>query len=721
MESNKKFLEFAESLKLVRKAEVEFDGKNQIDSIYTDLLPNDGIINKVNLPRTTILIGRKGTGKSTIFQKSQKDIDKNEKFLSIYVDVKSLYDNSSPAFPSEIDCLPDTDELVKYLIYSNFIREIILKTKEKLQVRIEKKYMYNILNIGNLALGPVFEKLNEIETSIDSVFKKLNSNLITSYKNSVSSTTTEKDELSLGVGVKDGVSAKVASTNDNTNSLKKDFDTTLITYLDIKKCFIENLIKIKEILKVKNIFIYLDDYSEIDKQAQILFMDWFIAPVNNLSEDFVKFKIATYPKRFYYGKLDNSKIDEISLDFFDAFYTFEKKTDIIDISRMEHLSLDYTKRLLENRFKLFFPNSQWEDFFEINSESIYEIMFNASMNMPRKMGYILSYCYEACLIHKTRIGVSALENAALRYYNDVIEKYFLVNEYVCKPFEDKISNEHQYELLELMIKRQVSNKQYLVKRSAKDTSHFYINSDLTYLLDNLELNGFVTTYNKVKGQNNTFSTLFSLDYGLCKKFQLAYGKPSLSKTNSHSLSPIINFNNLILDYFNSTQVIRCSEGHEFPYSQLSEFKRFKMNCPTCIEQMKFTPCEVSIKFKELKQRFIEQEEKENIKVAFPEFMLLNFLKISQTSLSDKRIASTLDISMDSVSVLIDKLVEKEMCEHDIDVSNTLNREYVRITSKGVRLVERIEKLVGNVRIQFSGKPISEEKATTKRISVKQKK
>lgn len=54
-------------------------------------------------------------------------------------------------------------------------------------------------------------------------------------------------------------------------------------------------------------------------------MDWFIAPVNNLSDDFVKFKIATYPKRFYYGKLDNSKIDEISLDFFDAFYSIEKE------------------------------------------------------------------------------------------------------------------------------------------------------------------------------------------------------------------------------------------------------------------------------------------------------------------------------------------------------------------------------------------------------------
>jgi hypothetical protein len=85
----------------------------------------------------------------------------------------------------------------------------------------------------------------------------------------------------------------------------------LITYLDIKNSFINNLVKIRDILKVKFLFIYLDDFSEIEKPAQELFMDWFIAPVNNLSDDFVKFKIATYPKRFYYGKLDNGKIDEV--------------------------------------------------------------------------------------------------------------------------------------------------------------------------------------------------------------------------------------------------------------------------------------------------------------------------------------------------------------------------------------------------------------------------
>ena len=53
------FLEFAESLKLVRRANLEKEGKTIIEKIYTDLLPNNGVINKVNLPRTTIVVGEK--------------------------------------------------------------------------------------------------------------------------------------------------------------------------------------------------------------------------------------------------------------------------------------------------------------------------------------------------------------------------------------------------------------------------------------------------------------------------------------------------------------------------------------------------------------------------------------------------------------------------------------------------------------------------------------
>lgn len=696
-EKIEKFLEFAESLKLVRNDYVESDGKKIIEEIYTDLLPNNGVINKVVLPRTTVLIGRKGTGKSTIFQKAQIELDKNKKCLSIYIDVKSLYDNSTPTLPEEIEKLKQSQELIKYLIYSNFIKEIIIKTKEKLKQRLERNFFIQKLNLSEALLENVNKELDTIQSSIEEVFKNLNATLVTSFKNSFSKQTDHKNEVSLEASIEKGFSGKIGAVDSQQNSFKKEFDNTLITYLDLKKCFIDNIIKIRDILKLKTIYIFLDDFSEIDRYAQGLFMDWFIAPVNNLSDDFVKFKIATYPKRFHYGRLDNSKIDEVSLDFFDAFYSIEKRSSSIDISKMEHLALDYTERLITNRFSVYFPNNNWEDLFEIKPKELYELLFISTMNTPRKMGYILSYCYESCLIHNTKIGKSAIENAALRYFTDIIEKYFLVNEYICKPFDDKISNIHQYELLDLIVGKQVSNKKFLGKKKIKDTSHFYITNDIAYLLDNLELNGFISTYNKVKDESNIFSTVYCLDLGLCKKYEFFFGKPGVAKTNSHTLPAILNFNNLVIDYFNSTQVIRCERGHEFQYKQLSEFKLFDMNCPTCVQERIFSKCEVQMKFTELRKKFIEQEENEKFRISFQEYMILNLLKVSQSTLSFQRISSSQDLSIQTVSGTIDKMTKKGWLEIDTAAGQTLNKELVKITSKGVRLAEKIDKLLKELR------------------------
>ena len=696
-----KFLEFAESLKLVRNANVEVNNKIIIDDIYTDLLPNNGILSKINLPNTTILIGRKGTGKSTIFQKSQREIDKNKKYLSIYIDVKTLYDNSTPTLPPDIEGLPESKELIKYLIYSNFVKEIILKTRCKLKKRVEKNYIVNVLNLSEVLLEDVDRELDNIEKEIDAVFKQLNTTLITSFKNSISSKVENSDNANLAASTTKGIGGSIGCSETIEKSIKTEFNNSLTTYLDIKKSFIDNIIKIRDILKIKNLFIYLDDFSEIDKYAQILFMDYFIAPVNNLSDNFVKFKIATYPKRFHYGKLDNAKIDKVSLDFFDAFYTIEKKTGITDISAMEGLALDYTERLLSNRFKVYFPNNSWEELFEITPEELYEQLFMSTMNVPRKMGYILSYCHESCLIYGAKIGKSAIENAALRYYNDVIEEYFLVNEYVCKPFEDKVSNEHQYELINHIIKRQITNKEHLSekRRGITDTSHFFVSNDLAYLLDNLELNGFISTYNQRKDDTNVISNVYCIDLGLCKKFNLIYGKPRVNKTNGHTLNPLFNFNNLIMEYFNTTQVIKCEKGHESHYSQLDNIKLFGMKCPICMQENIITTCSVQPKYADIKQKFDEKENNEAVKITFPEYTVLDILKKVQQSVSYERLSFNIDVSLAFLPRIIEKMLNKGWVEMDLDLEKALQKEHVRITIKGVKVWGKINKLINDVKIE----------------------
>lgn len=91
-----KFARIAESLRQYRRAELgdfqEELGSRPIDTLYVDPLQENAILNSVLSSNTVFLLGRKGTGKSTIFARAQNALRQRQDILSMYADVKSLYD-----------------------------------------------------------------------------------------------------------------------------------------------------------------------------------------------------------------------------------------------------------------------------------------------------------------------------------------------------------------------------------------------------------------------------------------------------------------------------------------------------------------------------------------------------------------------------------------------------------------------------------------------------
>src|SRR5580692_680491 len=90
------FAKIAESLRQYRRAELsDFEndvGGNPVDLLYVDPLESDAVLKTVLLNNTTFLVGRKGTGKSTVFAKAQIELRKRTDAISVYVDVKSLHE-----------------------------------------------------------------------------------------------------------------------------------------------------------------------------------------------------------------------------------------------------------------------------------------------------------------------------------------------------------------------------------------------------------------------------------------------------------------------------------------------------------------------------------------------------------------------------------------------------------------------------------------------------
>ena len=143
--------------------------------------------------------------------------------------------------------------------------------------------------------------------------------------------------------------------------------------------------------------------------------------MNNWSEKFFRFKVASYPKRIFYGEIEKTKIDEISLDYYNVY-------KVKDLPELELKAIDFLDRLLRKRFN-YYLNKEPEIIFQIDNkentwDSYIELLFQISMNIPRVLGYILNYCYQSAIIYDKKITKTLLEDAAQKYYETQIEYYF---------------------------------------------------------------------------------------------------------------------------------------------------------------------------------------------------------------------------------------------------------------------------------------------------------
>ncbi len=680
MNNQTDFLKFATSLKLVRKAIIEHDGKNVIDEIYTDLLPNDGVLQQVNLPRTSILKGRKGTGKSTILQKSIADMIQNKDVITVYIDVKTLYDGATPTLNTAIET-PISTELKKYLIYKNFLFEVVKEANNNFRETVMKG---SVLSRLRQTLGG---KMNYVEmafdqmlSNLDSVIKKVDAQLFTLVSNS--ETVSTQGSIEVGAELSTTPNAKLTLKDTEESSCKTEFSNAVLKYFDIKKCLIDSFLKIRDILQVKYIYIYLDDYSEMDKEAQELFMDWFVAPLNNISDDFVKFKIATYPSRFYFGKLDNQKVDEIHLDFYNSLSSYK------NIAKMEELSINYIRRLIMNRFNIFLPDNKINDFFDVKEDELFELLFDISLNTPRVIGYVLAYCYTTHITLDKKITKAALSAAAQKYYEDVTQQYFESNKFVIQSFDEMVSRENLRFLMSKFIDKEKENNRIVNIEEKRDlpTSHFLVSNDLSKLLDSLELNGYITTYNKINDKDNSPSTLYAINYGLCQQENLKFGRPKDTELRKYYQERKFVFNDILKDHFNKSQELECMEGHRFSFEQYSMIEAFGMICPICSrENHRMIPCELKVTNNNVIE-LIQDYVKNSLKLSDElEYEILNYLSLNKDEYHRASvIAEELDCTYQLIAKRAMKLVEREL----VVVSKRDTRNYYQITEYGLNELEK---------------------------------
>jgi len=143
------FLKMTVSLSRYRRAELKDESTNEnlIEELYVDPLENDLILKTMLQNNTTLLIGRKGTGKSTIINRFQHEIRKKDNKLSLYIDVKALFEQSkkSSFSTNNLESSLTEEDIERLNLYKDFIKKVIDEVKKEIKKNIFTNHLLTVL------------------------------------------------------------------------------------------------------------------------------------------------------------------------------------------------------------------------------------------------------------------------------------------------------------------------------------------------------------------------------------------------------------------------------------------------------------------------------------------------------------------------------------------------------------------------------------------------
>ncbi|MCX5734707.1 MAG: hypothetical protein NTW68_10310 [candidate division NC10 bacterium] len=582
-----------ESLKLYRRADLNDpeQGTSLIEELYVDPLPQDDVFKTVLRPHTTFVIGRKGTGKSTVFQRLQHELRKTPACTSAYLDIKTLFESAQPdqALVARLEERPDAlprESIERLALYREFLKATIQQIREELKKRIDASIWERVKERFTGTYAELFEDLDALlDEASEDRFLSVIGVVDTRVQESFSQAASSENESGIGVAlsakptIKVEAAAKAAARQEASS--RTAFTDILIRAFNIKE-LLERLKKLLAAIEVRHLYILIDDFSELPEEAMSVVVDALLAPLNNWSDEFIKFKVAAYPGRIYYGEIDRTKIDEVYLDLFYLFGTS-------DVTKMEEHATTFTRRLVEERLKRF-AKCQAEVFFDGRGEDIWNTLFFASMANPRILGYVLHFAYQNQLIHGKRIGVRAIQEAALKYYEEKVASYFAAGRFLHETFAERCSIFSLKELLEQIVARARelrTHKSGVFEKigGRPPTSHFHVPATFEALLSTLELNFFLTKYFEMSDRDGRKVSVFALNYGLCQRYTIAFGRPLGEREfRLYFVERVFDYTPIVHAFLEHNQEITCDAcGVRQSFDRLEALRLYGMRCPSCHE------------------------------------------------------------------------------------------------------------------------------------------
>jgi len=459
----------------------------------------------------------------------------------------------------------------------------------------------------------VKKQYEELKTSLHTIAARVRNSKLQAHEIPILQTISnqirlkKQTEVSAKTTIKGSASAKAtidsAELRAEVTGLLDEFDKTLDDsdvyneYSDVilkSFPFSDIIAEIQTIITeagLARLVVFFDDFSELKLVDQRLFVDVVLSPLNNSSNEAVKLKIAGYPGRVYYGKIDPGKVDTISLDFCDLY-------EATEVQEMERSASDYAARLLTKRFSVF--GVQIQDFFDFTSEQskdeLMRLMFQASFNVPRIMGHLLHILYLDRVSRGQKITSASIRLASRKYYENTISKYFdRMNRYALEPFQNKLDRHNQKELLKCLVmeattvRRKITNREvggnyFVALQGIPPTSHFTVHPELEEVFSSLESNFFVSRYKKLRDKEGRDVIAYALFLGLCESERMTWGYPDGRPFRHYFQQRCFEYTRAVHLFLSRNKTIKCGScGCCHPMELKESLALYKWRCPECNE------------------------------------------------------------------------------------------------------------------------------------------
>lgn len=482
---------------ILRADYITLDNIEELGNLEEYFIDYFGILQSLLQKQDNFIAGRRGTGKTTNLLRgyyeclksiSPKLKDKDslvtgKKVLPIYIDLSTCSD------------LFDSTNEPNY-IEIHFIRQIIDALKKQLELMFDEKVL------------ALFKKENPALTDLEYIEKVLVEGVTIGSDRRVSKTkinkTSDSSELSAGLSSTD---ATVKSSVGATASQEESQTITNIKGLNVQE-FLDKINVIKKKADIDSIYIFVDEYSDLNTQAQKKFSSLLKSFLGSRIGMF--FKVGVITDRYDFGDriIVGRDIFPIPLDFNE--YVERYNGAVTAISKMQ----SFVQLLINKRIEIFCPELTISDVFKADPNEINYRISRETIGVSRTIGMILQNAFaQAQSSGDGRIGLSEL-NYGISSARKTYQKQFTGS------VKKNLVPGFQMDMWNALLQRALVEKNKFPDRPA---SHFLVDpvrkDYLNVLCENFLIHFLSENITSKHGGNYN---LYSIDYDVCSEYSIKY-------------------------------------------------------------------------------------------------------------------------------------------------------------------------------------------------------